>query len=389
MSHSSISKAREASEQSFGRPLKLSGFIQPAMLLFPVLLSAFLPIACSSSDDDDDEDGASSPDDDDSVGFGWGDEDPVPVEIDWSTVAVTDVIVLGSGPAGSTAALYLARAGYSPLVLHGHVPGGQLMYTTDIENYPGFRGTGPELVKLIQAQAEGAGAKYELEEVKSVNLSVFPYRLETESNHGFQCKALIIATGAQAKYLGIESEQRLRNRGVSACAVCDGRVFSGQDVAVVGGGDTAIEEALYLTRMCKTVKLIHRRAELRASKPMQVRLQKSNVTVIWDTVVNEVVGDEYVTGVQLKNVKTGELSTLEIRALFIAIGHTPSTAQFVGQIETDPDGYIVTKGTPATSVPGVFVAGDCADRVYRQAITSAGTGCQAALLAEKYLAGLD
>lgn len=329
---------------------------------------------------------------DDDEGFGWGfDEEDEQKEIDWDNVKVHDVIILGSGPAGSTAALYLARAGYSPLVLHGHVPGGQLVYTTEIENYPGFNGTGPQLVKYMQKQAEAAGAQYILDMIEEVNLTSSDgkrlplFTLKSSNNVGYKCRTLIIATGASAKYLGLESEQRLRNRGVSACAVCDGALYRDQPVAVVGGGDAAIEEALYLNKFCKSVKLIHRRDKLRASLPMKKKLEKSTVEVIWDSIVTEVIGDEYVTGIQLKNVKTEKIINVELSALFLAIGHTPATELFKGKLELEPDGYIKTNGTPQTSVPGVFAAGDCADRVFRQAITSAGTGCQAALLAERYL----
>jgi thioredoxin reductase (NADPH) len=354
------------------------------MLLLPLFLSVF----ARSADDDsvlDNVNDESPTLDDDDTGFGWGDEDDVPKEIDWPSVPVTNALILGSGPAGSTAALYLSRAGHSPLVLHGMVPGGQLMYTTAIENFPGFRGTGPALVKAIQEQAEEAGARYELDQVKSVNLSVFPYRLETEKGNGYRCKALIVATGAQAKYLGLESEQRLRGRGVSACAVCDGRLFSGLPVAVVGGGDTAIEEALYLAPMCGTVTLVHR-GQLSASKPMRARLAKSNVTVIGGTVVTEVIGDDFVTGLQLKDQASGAVTTIDVRAMFVAIGRVPATEAFVGQLEMDAQGYFATQGTPETKLQGVFVAGDCADPLFRQAIVAAGSGCQAALLAEKYLA---
>jgi thioredoxin reductase (NADPH) len=351
--------------------------IKPSPMIGLVVIFALLrPIRC---DDEEEENG-----------FGWGfgeeDDDDTPKPIEWDSVSVDDVIIIGSGPAGSTAALYLARAGYKPIVLHGPIPGGQLTYTSEIENYPGFQGTGPDLVKVMEEQAEKAGAVYQLQIIAKVNLSVYPFELESESNQGFKCKSLIVATGANARYLGLESEQHLRNRGVSACAVCDGALFTGQDVAVVGGGDTAIEEAIYLSKMCKTVKLIHRRSELRASKPMQDRLKKSNVTIVWDSIVSDVIGEQYVTGVQLKNVKSEELTVHNISALFVAIGRVPATALFAGQIDMDDDGYFVTGGTPSTKIPGVFVAGDCADKVFRQAITSAGTGCQAALLTEKFLA---
>lgn len=337
-----------------------------------------LACLCKSNDDDDD-------------GFGWGlgeSDDEGPKEIVWDKVPVNDVIIIGSGPAGCTAALYLARAGYKPVVLHGTVPGGQLVYTTEIENYPGFKGTGPDLVKFMEVQAKSAGAVFQAEKIIKADLSVFPYTLESENGVGYKCKSLIIATGANARYLGLESEQRLRNRGVSACAVCDGALYQNQDVAIVGGGDTAIEEALYLNKLCKSVKLIHRRDQLRASAPMKKRLAESTVEMVWDTVVDEVIGDDFVTGLRLKNVKTQKTSTISVGALFVAIGHVPATEPFKDQLPMDKEGYFTTNGTPATDKPGVYVAGDCADKVFRQAITSAGTGCQAALLAEKYLLDL-
>jgi thioredoxin reductase (NADPH) len=345
-----------------------------------LLLPALLLLRTAFCDD---------PDEDDEPGFGWMDEeDFAPTEINWSSVSVREVIILGSGPAGSTAALYLARSGQRPLVLHGPIPNGQLTYTSDIENYPGFVGTGPNLVKFMQAQAENASAIYKQDIILSVNLSVFPYELSSDQN-GYKTRSLIIATGAEAKYLGLPSEERLKTRGVSACAVCDGALFTDQPVAVVGGGDTAIEEAIYLTNMCKSVHLIHRRSEMRASRPMQEKLARSKVHVIWDTVITDVIGEDSVTGLQIKNVKTGETTVIGVRALFVAIGRIPATGLFRGQLDLDADGYFVTNGTPQTTVPGVFVAGDCADKVFRQAITSAGTGCQAALLAERYLSTLN
>jgi thioredoxin reductase (NADPH) len=339
--------------------------------------SFFLAVRCEDEDDDDDQESG--------YGWGFGDEDETPKPIEWDTLPVNDVIILGSGPAGSTAAIYLARAGYKPLVLHGPVPGGQLTGTTEIENYPGFKGTGPELVAAMQEQAINAGALYDQQVLTSVNLSVYPYELETDANRGFKCKSLIIATGANARFLGLESEQRLRNRGVSACSVCDGALFTGQDVAVVGGGDVAIGDALYLAKMCRSVKLFHRGSAVTGSNVMRERLKNSNVTIILDTTVTEVIGEQYVTGVQVQNLKTDELTVHNLSALFVAIGHVPATSLFVGQVETDDSGYFVTDGTPATKLPGVFVAGDCADKVFRQAITSAGSGCKAALLAEKFL----
>jgi thioredoxin reductase (NADPH) len=240
---------------------------------------------------------------------------------------------------------------------------------------------------LMQKQAEEAGANFIFEKISTVDFSVRPFRLTTDSNSGLRAKSVIIATGANARYLNIPSEQKLRNRGVSACAVCDGALFSEQDVAVVGGGDCAIEEALYLVRICKSVKLIHRRDALRASQPMQKRLFDSQVEVIWDSVIDEVLGEDFVTGVRLKNVKTEEMTEYKIRALFLAIGHDPATEPFKNQtgLEFDEDGYFQTNGSVRTGIPGIFVAGDCADKVFRQAITSAGTGCQAALLAERFL----
>ena len=323
--------------------------------------------------------------------FGWGfdEEDEQPKEIDWNNVETVDVLILGSGPAGSTAALYAARAGYSTVVLQGNVPGGQLTQTTEIENFPSFEGTGTELVDKMKEQAMKYGAKYLSETATEVNLSVFPRRIVTNTNNGILCKSLIIATGAKAKYLGLESEQRFINKGVSACAVCDGRLFADQDVAVVGGGDVAAEEAIYLSKICRKVRLFHRRNELRASTPMKKKLNASSVEVIYDTVVEEVIGDQYVTGVRVKHVKTDEKTTYDIAALFVAIGHEPETKLFKGILDMDEHGYFITDGTPKTKIPGVFVAGDCADKVYRQAITSAGTGCQAALLAEKYLSDLE
>jgi thioredoxin reductase (NADPH) len=324
--------------------------------------------------------------------FGWGldeDSDEYPKEIIWEKVEVVDVLIIGSGPAGCTAALYAARAGLSTVVLHGNVPGGQLTQTTDVENYPAFEGTGTELVEKMKDQSMKYGAKFFTETVQEVNLSVFPRRIVTKTNVGFLCRSLIIATGAKAKYLGLPSEERLKNKGVSACAICDGRLFAHQDVAVVGGGDVAIEEALYLAKICRNVTLFHRRDKLRASHAMQKKLAASTVNVVYDTVVSEVLGDEYVTGVLVKNVKTGDVTNHSVAALFVAIGHEPETKLFEGQLDIDKSGYFVTDGSPNTKVPGVFVAGDCADKVYRQAITSAGTGCQAALLAERYISEID
>lgn len=347
--------------------------------MIPLFLSLFFIRARCETDDDDDGD------------FGWGldGDDETPKEINWDEVPTIDVIILGSGPAGCTAALYAARAGYNTVVLHGDVPGGQLVYTTEVENFPSWNGTGTELVEAMKDQAIRNGAKFVLDTIVEVDLSVFPRRLTSHNNVGYKCRSLIIATGAKAKYLGLPSEQRLKNRGVSACAVCDGALYAGQDVAIVGGGDVAAEEALYLAKICRSVKLFHRRGELRASTPMKKRLQASKVEINYFTEVDEVIGQDYVTAVRVINTKTKKTTTHNIAALFVAIGHQPETSMFDKQLDRDANGYFITDGTPKTKVAGVFVAGDCADKVYRQAITSAGTGCQAALLAEHYLAELD
>lgn len=306
-------------------------------------------------------------------------------ERDWSQAVQKDIIIVGSGPAGCTAALYNARAGYAPLVLHGCEPGGQLTFTSEIENFPGFSGTGPELMEKMEEQATEAGAVFEYDEIVECDLKCDPKKLITASGTLYTCRALIIATGASAQYLGLPNEERLKNHGVSGCATCDGPIYAGKDVIVVGGGDAAVEEALYLSHICKSVKLIHRRDQLRASTPMKNKLAASTVEVIWNTVVIDVLGENIVTGIRTKNTD-GEEKEIECSALFVAIGHKPATDVFRSQLETDRMGYIQrVNGTPETKVPGVFVAGDCADHRFRQAITSAATGCQAALLAEQYL----
>ncbi|EAY04700.1 thioredoxin reductase [Trichomonas vaginalis G3] len=296
-----------------------------------------------------------------------------------------DLVIIGSGPGGSTAALYAARAGLKTVVLHGEVPGGQLTTTTELENFPGWKGTGPGLVEHIEQQATAAGAEYRYEVVTKVDFSVNPKRLETDMGTTYDAKTVIIATGATAVYLGIPSEERLKGRGVSACATCDGPLYKGKNVCVVGGGDAAAEEALFLNNICKSVHMIHRRDQLRASLPMRKRVEKSTIKMVWDSEVDEILGENKVTAVRVKNNKTGETQEIPCDGIFIAIGHRPATAIFKEYLETDAQGYFVTNGSPATKVPGVFVCGDCADRTYRQAITSAGTGCQAALLAERYL----
>jgi thioredoxin reductase (NADPH) len=306
------------------------------------------------------------------------------------------VLLIGSGPAGYTSALYSARAELKPIVIAGSgtdmnvgVPGGQLMLTTDVENFPGFPEgvTGPEMMDLFRKQAERFGAEVINEDATAVDLSKRPFTVETEQGK-FTCDALILATGARANWLGLESETRLINRGVSACATCDGALYRGKEVAVVGGGDTAMEEALFLTRFGNKIKIIHRRDELRASKIMQERaLSHEKIEILWNHVVVEVLGEEGVDGLKVKNVKTDEVSEIAVGALFVAIGHTPNTEIVKGQLELDEKDYIRVQGwNTHTSVEGVFACGDVMDRVYRQAITAAGTGCMAAIDAERWLA---
>jgi thioredoxin reductase (NADPH) len=299
------------------------------------------------------------------------------------------VLIIGSGPAGYTAAIYAARAELAPVMLAGLQFGGQLMLTTDVENYPGFPAgvTGPEMMELFQKQAERFGTRVLTEDATRVDLSRRPFRVESEE-HVFLADAVIVATGASARWLGLPSEQRLTNRGVSACATCDGALYRGKPMAVVGGGDTAMEEALFLTRYGTKVTVIHRRDQLRASKIMQERAKKNpKIEFVWDSAVEEVLGEDSVTGVRVKNLKTGALSTLPVEALFVAIGHRPNTELFRGQLDQDEVGYLkVEAGSTRTRVPGVFVCGDAMDPVYRQAVTAAGTGCMAAIDSERWLA---
>jgi thioredoxin reductase (NADPH) len=299
------------------------------------------------------------------------------------------VLIVGSGPAGYTAAVYAARAELEPLMLAGFQFGGQLMLTTDVENYPGFPEgiTGPEMMDVFQKQAERFGTRILFDDATRIDLSQRPFRVETDEQQ-LEADALILATGASARWLGIESETRLQNKGVSACATCDGALYRGKPMAVVGGGDTAIEEALFLTRFATEVAVIHRRDELRASKIMQERARKNEkIRFVWDSVVDEVLGDDFVTGVRVRNVKTDETSEIPVEALFIAIGHVPNTELLRGQLDLDDVGYIrVTPGRSLTNVEGVFACGDAMDPVYRQAVTAAGTGCMAAIDAERWLA---
>jgi thioredoxin reductase (NADPH) len=299
------------------------------------------------------------------------------------------LIIVGSGPAGYTAALYAARAELEPLVVAGLQSGGQLMLTTDVENYPGFPDgvSGPEMMELFQKQAERFGAEVLAEDAVEISAAAPPFRVRT-AERAWTADAVVLATGASARWLGIESEQRLQNKGVSACATCDGALFRGKPMAVVGGGDTAMEEALFLTRFGTKVTVIHRRDELRASKIMQERARANEkIEFAWNSVVEEVLGDEFVTGVRLRDVHSGDTREVPVEALFVAIGHQPNTELLRGQIELDDVGYIRVKpGTPFTSVEGVFACGDAMDPVYRQAVTAAGTGCMAAIAAERWLA---
>jgi thioredoxin reductase (NADPH) len=310
---------------------------------------------------------------------------------------VRNVIIIGSGPAGHTAGIYAARANLKPLMfeglVRGGIPGGQLMITNDVENYPGFPAkiTGPDLMKAFRDQSIHQGVEIRTEDVNKVDLSKRPFTVWAgDDNVEYKAKTVIIATGAQAKWLDIPSEHALKGRGVSACAVCDGAFFRNQDVMVVGGGDTAMEESMYLSGICKSVTLVHRRDAFRASKAMQDRVFKNpKIKIVYNSAVDEVldVSKGEVTGVRLANLKNQEKMVVDVTGLFIAIGHTPNTDLFTGQLELHDNGYIKTKpGSTYTNIPGVFACGDVQDFVYRQAVTAAGTGCMAALDAERWMA---
>ncbi|MEO3385202.1 thioredoxin-disulfide reductase [Mesorhizobium sp. CAU 1741] len=310
------------------------------------------------------------------------------------------VIIIGSGPAGYTAAIYAARAMLEPVLISGLEQGGQLTITTDVENYPGFAEPiqGPWLMEQMRAQAEHVGTEILTDLVTRVDIDVRPFRIKTDSGAEFTCDALIVATGAQAKWLGLPSEETFMGFGVSACATCDGFFYRGKDVVVVGGGNTAVEEALYLSNLANSVTVVHRRDEFRAERILQERLfKKENVKVLWDHAVDEIVGDirkaplpPSVTGLKLRNTNTGEITEMSTHGLFVAIGHAPAVDLFAGKLKQKPNGYLWTApDSTATDVPGVFAAGDVTDDIYRQAVTAAGMGCMAALEAERYIAEMD
>ena len=304
----------------------------------------------------------------------------------------TKVLIIGSGPAGYTAAVYAARAMLKPILVYGIEPGGQLTTTTDVENYPGFAEAiqGPWLMEQMKEQAKAVGTELIEDHISSVNLKSSPFEAVGDSGKKYTADTIIISTGAQARWLNLKSEEEFRGFGVSACATCDGFFFKDKTVAVVGGGNAAVEEAMFLTKFASKVKLIHRRDSLRAEKLLQKKLMKNKkIEIIWDTVVEEVIGDQEprnVKGIKIKNVKSNKIEELKIDGLFIAIGHDPATSMFKNQLEIDKEGYLITKpDSTETNIPGVFAAGDVKDKVFRQAVTAAGMGCMAAIEAEKFL----
>jgi thioredoxin reductase (NADPH) len=310
------------------------------------------------------------------------------------TTEKVKVLIIGSGPAGYTAAIYAARAGLKPILYTGGQPGGQLTTTNDVENFPGYPEgiNGPQMMMDLQKQAERFGTKINYGLATAVDFSAYPFLVTIDEKQVMEAEAVIIATGATAKYLGIPSEEKFANRGVSACAVCDGFFYRGKEVAVVGAGDSAAEEATYLANLCPKVHLIVRREEMRASKIMQQRVKNTpNIEIHWNSETDEILGDESgVTAVRLLNTKTKEKKTISVHGFFLAIGHQPNTEIFKSQLTTDEAGYIkVTPGTTKTNIPGVYAVGDVADKIYRQAITAAGTGCMGALDAEKFLAAKE
>jgi thioredoxin reductase (NADPH) len=304
----------------------------------------------------------------------------------------TKVLILGSGPAGYTAAIYAARAMLKPILVHGSQPGGQLTTTTDVENYPGYSKViqGPWLMDEMKGQAEAVGTEMIQDHINKVDFSKKPFEAVGDSGQIYTADSFIISTGAQARWLNIKSEKEFRGFGVSACATCDGFFFKDKEVAVVGGGNAAVEEAIFLTKFASKVKLIHRRNELRAEKMLQEKLKANKkIEIIWDSVVDEVLGDKEpkgVNGIKIKNVKKNEITELKVHGLFIAIGHDPATSLFKNQLKMDKEGYLITKpDSTETNIPGVFAAGDVKDKIFRQAVTAAGMGCMSALEAEKFL----
>ena len=308
----------------------------------------------------------------------------------------SNMLIIGSGPAGYTAAIYAARANLKPTIVTGMQAGGQLTITTDVDNYPGFANTvqGPELMEAMRAQAEKVGTEIVYDLINEVDLKATPKRAVSDSGTVYTADTIVIATGAQARWLGLPSEEKFNGYGVSACATCDGFFYKGKEVVVIGGGNTAVEEALYLSNICSKVTIVHRRDAFRAEKILSDRLARTeNIEILWDTVLEEVVGDEAplgVTGVRLKSVKTGDITSHDVHGVFIAIGHTPSTELFKGQLPMDDEGYLFKKpDSTQTDIPGVYAAGDVTDKIFRQAVTAAGMGCMAALEAEKYISEMD
>ena len=309
-----------------------------------------------------------------------------------NSVKHSKVLILGSGPAGYTAAIYAARAMLKPILVHGAEPGGQMTTTTDVQNYPGYSDIiqGPWLMDQMKDQAKDVGTNMILDHIKKVDLSKKPFKAIGDSGQEYTADSIIISTGAQARWLNLKSEQEYRGFGVSGCATCDGFFFKDKEVAVIGGGNAAVEEAIFLTKFATKVKLIHRRDKLRAEKMLQKKLKENpKIEIIWDSVLEEVTGDKDpkgVTGIKIKNIKTNKSSEIKIHGLFIAIGHDPATSLFKGQLDMDKEGYLITKpDSTATNVPGIFAAGDVKDKIFRQAVTAAGMGCMAALEAEKFL----
>ena len=303
-----------------------------------------------------------------------------------------NIVIIGSGPAGLTAAVYAARANLSPLLIEGWQSGGQLTTTTEVENYPGFaKGImGPELMKEMRAQAERFGTEFLTGDVSAVDLKTEPFSLTIDSEHTVHTKTMIIATGASAIQIGLRNEVRLTGHGVSTCATCDGFFFKGKELIVVGGGDSAMEEATFLTKFATKVSIVHRRDKLRASKIMQDRAMKNEkIAFVWNSAVEDILGNDVVTGVRVKNLVTGKITEMPCAGVFVAIGHRPNTALFTDQLEMDAKGYLITNHGTATSIPGVFAAGDVQDSTYRQAVTAAGSGCMAAIDAERFLESQD